>query len=73
MWPSHCPILGVELTHLGGGRWNSPSIDKVVPELGYVKGNVRIISNLANTMKSDASKEQLKMFAANIIKYMESA
>lgn len=72
VWPSHCPILEVELTHSGKSSWNSPSIDKVVPELGYVKGNVRVISNMANVMKHHASKEQLTMFAANIIKYMES-
>ena len=25
-------------------RWNSPSLDKIIPELGYVKGNVKVIS-----------------------------
>lgn len=72
VWPTHCPILQVELTHSGGTSWNSPSIDKVIPELGYIKENVRIISNLANTMKAHATKEQLLLFAQNIGKYMEN-
>jgi hypothetical protein len=45
-------------------------LDKIIPELGYVKGNVRIISTLANTMKSNATKDQLLTFAKNIESYM---
>ena len=45
-------------------------MDKIIPELGYVKGNVRIISTLANTMKSNATKDQLLTFAKNIESYM---
>jgi hypothetical protein len=45
-------------------------LDKIIPELGYVKGNVRIISTLANTMKSNAIKDQLLTFAKNIESYM---
>lgn len=39
---------------------NSPSIDKVDPELGYIKGNIRVISFKANRMKQDNTKEQLE-------------
>jgi hypothetical protein len=43
--PAHCPVLGIELepcvgTH--GPSDNSPSIDKIIPELGYVKDNIRV-------------------------------
>ena len=34
---------------------------------GYVKGNVFVISNRANIVKSDASKEEIAL----ILKYME--
>jgi hypothetical protein len=59
-----CPILGLELKY-GGGKLsnNSASVDRIVPELGYVVGNVQIISNLANMMKSCATKDQLITFA----------
>ena len=68
-----CPILNIPLNWEGGPRVkNTPSLDRIIPEKGYVKGNVRIISNLANMMKSYASNEELQTFAKNINKYMEN-
>jgi hypothetical protein len=62
--PEVCPILGTELSFNKGGRSghfpNSPSLDRVDPALGYVKGNVRVISARANWLKSDASLEELE-------------
>ena len=63
---SYCPILGIELkvNHGAlGGRSDSPSIDRKDSTQGYVKGNVWIISQLANQMKSNATPEQLRRFA----------
>lgn len=60
----YCPVLNIELDwNANGLQDNSPSIDRIVPEIGYVKGNVRIMSNLANRMKSNATESQLKEFA----------
>jgi hypothetical protein len=67
--PSHCPVFGTKLEwscHRGGAAHslpNSPSLDRIDPSKGYVKGNVWIISNRANTIKSDASHEELKLVA----------
>ena len=36
-----------------------PSLDRIIPELGYVKGNVVFISNLANTVKSNVTEIEL--------------
>lgn len=36
-----------------------PSLDRVIPELGYVKGNVVFISILANTIKSNVTEKEL--------------
>lgn len=62
--PTHCPILLIELDY---GRDkvgnNSPSLDKVIPALGYVKGNVRVISNRANQKKSDWTVDELRRLA----------
>ncbi len=65
-----CKYLGIPLTYERGlGRLdNSASIDRVIPELGYVKGNVEIISDKANRMKNNASKEELITFAKSILK-----
>lgn len=58
---THCPIFGVELV-MGSGtnhKW-SPSLDKIVPSKGYVKGNVVVVSLRANMLKSDASINELE-------------
>jgi len=65
--PSHCPILGMPLewsTYRGLGQRplpNSPSLDRIDPSKGYIKGNVWIISYKANTIKSNATHEELKL------------
>ena len=64
--PSICPILGIPLVYgaqIGKPQAGSLSLDRIVPSKGYVKGNVQFVSHLANTMKSNASLEQLKKFA----------
>lgn len=68
-----CPLLEIPLnwnSHAEGRDEFTPSVDKIIPELGYIPGNVRIISNLANMMKSYATKEQLLTFSKNIISYI---
>lgn len=61
--PDACPIFKKEFDYTGGrGKW-SPSIDRIVPELGYVKGNVQVVSLLANQMMSAATDDELHQFA----------
>jgi hypothetical protein len=62
--PEYCPILKIKLecSRVNASK-NSPSLDKIIPELGYIKGNIQVISNLANTMKWDANFEELVNFA----------
>lgn len=65
--PEYCPILGIKIeSNVGkgsGGKMNSPSVDRIDNNLGYIKGNVWVISQLANAMKSQANPEQLVAFA----------
>lgn len=64
--PEYCPILGIPLFRNIGGKGmipNSPSLDKIDPDLGYIKGNVQVISQRANVMKNDATPEELERFA----------
>ena len=61
--PELCPVLNIPLVINFGQKTqapNSPSLDKVNPELGYVKGNIRVISNKANFCKSNLTEAQLK-------------
>lgn len=56
---THCPIFKVPLTQEGGRNDFSPSIDRLVPSLGYTKGNIIVVSELANRIKSNATPEQV--------------
>lgn len=71
--PKICPVLGIEMK-IGGGRSYesqkiSPSVDRFDNGKGYVKGNVRIISKRANSLKSDATIKELYA----VIRYMKSS
>ena len=64
--PAVCPVLGIEIRKtLGVGKRtdNSPSLDRIIPERGYVKGNVIVVSWRANRLKQDASIEELRKIA----------
>lgn len=60
--PNFCPVLGILLDygHKGGHLFpNSPSLDRRIPKLGYVKGNVEVISMKANMIKTHATPEEI--------------
>lgn len=57
--PKRCPVLGIKLM-IGDRRSEaSPSLDRIKPEKGYVPGNVRIVSDKANRLKGDRSREDV--------------
>ena len=61
-----CPILGIALSwgeRKGKATDNSPSLDKIIPSLGYVKGTVAWISFKANTIKSNATADEVQAVA----------
>jgi len=67
--PIICPILGIPIikniseSRAKGPSSNSPSLDRIDNSKGYIKGNVTIISHKANTMKHNATPEELIRFA----------
>jgi len=72
--PTHCCYLGVELL-FGEDDWreeNYFSVDRIDSTKGYIKGNIQVISKMANTMKNAATQEQLISFAQNILKLYNS-
>jgi hypothetical protein len=39
-----------------------PSLDRIIPNLGYVPGNLRIVSNFVNIAMNEWGEEALKAF-----------
>lgn len=54
-----CPIMDYKM-ELFGGRNRSPSLDKIIPDNGYTKGNVVWMSLEANRIKDNATLSILK-------------
>lgn len=62
--PDVCPALNIKISltneHIAD---DSPTLDKIDPLLGYVKGNVTVISCKANRIKTNANAEEIRMVA----------
>ena len=68
--PDKCPLL--EVPFVAGEKGNyeyTPSLDRIDPTRGYIKGNVWLITKRSNTMKNSATREELLKFDDNIYKY----
>ena len=63
--PETCPILGIPIyVSEGKASDNSPTLDRIHPQKGYTKGNVRVISHRANSKKQDNTVEDFERFIA---------
>lgn len=61
--PDVCPLLGIPIFRVEGKLTdNSPSLDCFYPSKGYVKSNIWVISQRANTIKRNLSLEEWKSF-----------
>lgn len=64
--PEVCPILGIPLD--SKFKQNVPSLDRIINEKGYVKGNVNVISLKANRLKNNGTIDELE----KILNYMKN-
>ena len=71
LWTGVCPVTGNGITigNSGAGSHKSGHLDRTIPELGYIRGNVAYISGRINRIKYDATLDELKL----IVKYLEGA
>lgn len=65
--PDTCPLLEIPISKSDGVlSGSSPSLDRIIPEKGYIKGNIQVISYKANAMKQGASLEELQTLVRNL-------
>jgi thymidylate synthase ThyX len=71
IYPEYCPYLGIKLDYSVGDKGspqdNSPSFDRIDSKGDYTHDNVQVISNLANSMKNSASRDQQVAFAKKVL------
>lgn len=69
--PTRCPLLGIPLI-VGDGKQgpNSPTLDRIFNERGYVAGNVVVISHAANTCKGGLRADDIIRIGTNL-KFLE--
>ena len=71
IWPkdNKCPLLEKEFI-FGSRKLHdmSPTIDRKIPKLGYTKGNVVIVSHLANRIMTNATYEEVQLVGKNMEK-----
>ena len=65
--PTHCPLLDIPLV-LDNVIFadDSPSLDRLIPHLGYIKSNIQVISVRANTIKNNASLDELMLLTERL-------
>ncbi|MDE2103315.1 MAG: hypothetical protein KGL39_39105 [Patescibacteria group bacterium] len=69
LWTGRCAISGLALSvNKGHGPGLlSPSIDRIVPQRGYVRGNVRFVAMAVNSLKHSGTDEDMLMIARAIV------
>lgn len=68
--PSHCPLLGIPIfanSKIAGP--NSPSLDRKNNSLGYVPGNVWVISFKANVCKGAMTADEIILLGKRLKKF----
>lgn len=62
---SVCPVLGTPMPLSGTqSNWDMASLDRINNNMGYVPGNVAVISRRANILKRDATIKELELVLA---------
>jgi len=68
-----CPLLEIKMC-VGEekSRYNSFTIDKINPSMGYIKGNIWVISKRANLSKNNSTIEEYEKIVNNLEKVINN-
>ena len=64
--PDKCPLLGIDIIPKAKDRTHSPSLDRKDSTRGYTPDNIWVVSSRANTLKNDATLQELKALVENL-------
>lgn len=67
--PDRCPVFGTPITldkPINQINPDAPSVDRIKSGMGYVKGNICVISHRANILKGSLTLEECEAIAAYI-------
>ena len=70
-FPTHCAVSGIEFDMTGGERHASifvPSLDRIDPAKGYVRGNVRFVCHGYNLAKFRSADSDVLKLARALVK-----
>jgi len=71
--PQKCPLLNIDICLTNTVvRENSPTLDRIDNTKGYIKGNIRVISQKANTSKNNSTKEEYDLLTRNLRKIIDN-
>lgn len=72
-WTGRCQVSNIPFAigARGGARLFSPSLDKIIPALGYTQGNCRFVLWCVNAFKYTGTDEQMLMVARAIIRHQK--
>lgn len=68
VWVEVCPVFGIQLTANSKRENNSLSVDRIDNSVGYVPGNICVMSWRANRLKVDATVQELEL----LVNYMKA-
>lgn len=66
--PEYCPLLNIKIDDWSEDSGYRSTLDRINNSLGYVKGNVMVVSSRANRLKNDATIAELELLIANMKK-----
>ncbi len=58
-----CPVFGTPYNIIGRLTNTSATLDRFIPSLGYIRSNCVVISSRANSIKSNATTEEIQRVA----------
>lgn len=70
VFPKRCPIMGVPFNYSPQTEkevYYGPSIDRIDNALGYIPGNIRIISYLANVCRWQCDETEIRAFCVGTL------